>query len=95
VRNVLWGRTLVAGNGGRSDFLYDADSVRGRTRSVQGPNFLVSTAGVPSVGGIYYMSTQSPTVSGPAGRAPACGLPAESYPAACTVAQTDPLNFGR
>lgn len=95
VRRVAWGRALVAGNGGRSDFLYDRDSVRGGTRHSQAPNFLVSTAGVPSQGGLYYLTTQSPRLSGPAGRAPACAPPAEALPAMCTVARTDPLTFGR
>jgi len=34
----------------------------------------------------------SPFVSG---RAPACGAPADAYPAACTVARTDTLTFTR
>lgn len=90
VRRMLWGRTLVAGNGGRSDFLYDKGSVRGRTLHAQGPNFLASVSGVPSRGGIYYLTTQNPTASGPAEQAPACGAPAETYP----VGRTDPLTFG-
>ena len=28
-------------------------------------------------------------------RAPACGAPAEAFPAACTVGRSDPLTFGR
>ena len=100
VRRMLWGRTLVAGTGGRSDFLFDSDSLRGGTRRAQGPNFLVATAGlslsggVPGGGGPYFLTTQIPTTSGPAGRAPACGAPVEAYPAACTVGRTDPLTFG-
>jgi hypothetical protein len=84
----------VAGNGGRGDFLYDSDSVRGGVRRAQGLNFLVSTSGVPTRGGIYYLTTQSPTSSGPAGRASACGA-AEAYPASCIVGRTDALTFGR
>lgn len=95
LRKVLWGRTMVAGNGGRSDFLYDKDSVRGGTLHAQAPNFLASTSGMPSVGGIYYLTTQVPTQSGPAGQAPACGTPPEAYPAACTLALSDPLTFVR
>ena len=44
---------------------------------------------------MYYLTTQNPTPSGPAGRAPACGAPAETYPAACTVGRTDALTFVR
>ena len=93
LREMLWGRTLAAGNGGRSDFLYDPDSLRGRTSIAQGPSFLASTSGVPSRGGIYYLTTQSPTATGPAGSVPACGAPADVFPPACTVARTDPLTF--
>lgn len=95
LRRVLWGRTLVAGNGGRSDFLYDGDSVRGGTRSAPAPTFLTSTSGLPSTGGTYYLTMQSPTTSGPAGRAPACASPAEAYPAACTITRSDPVTFRR
>ena len=95
LRNVLWGRALVAGTGGRSDFLDDGDSLRGGTRHAQAPNFLVETSGVPSRGGIYYLTTQSPMPSGPAGKAPACGVPADAYPATCTLARTDTLAFVR
>jgi len=95
VRNVFWGRTLFAGNGGRSDFLDDSDSLRGRVRSAPAPTFLASTSGFPSPNVIYYMTTQSPTSTGPAGRTPACGAPAEAFPATCTVARTDALTFGR
>jgi hypothetical protein len=95
LREMLWGRTVVAGNGGRSDFLYDKDSVRGGTRDLQAPNFLVQTAGVPSLTGVYYLTTQSPAFSGLAGRAPACGAPGETYPAACVLARRDPNPFAR
>jgi hypothetical protein len=94
LKEMLWGRTLAAGNGGRSDLLYDANSLPGGTRNVQAPNFLASTSGVPSRGGIYYLTTQSPTATGPAGSVPACGAPAEAFPPTCTVARTDPLTFG-
>jgi hypothetical protein len=50
---------------------------------------------MPVLGGTYYLTTQSPTVTGPAGQPPACGAPAATYPAACTVGPTDPLTFGR
>ena len=93
LKSVLWGRTLVAGNGGRSDFLHDADALRsGGIRHAQAPNFLVSTSGLPSVGGVNYLTTQLPTQSGPAGQAPACGNPAAAYPAACTVARQRPAH---
>jgi hypothetical protein len=95
LQQVLWGQTTFAGAGGRSDFVYDADSVRGSRKTVQGPNFLLSAAGLPSFGGTYYVTTQSPTATGPASQAPACSPPpATAYPATCVVGRTDPLTFG-
>jgi hypothetical protein len=93
LKEMLWGETVFPGGGGQSDFVYDADAARGSRKSIKGPNFLLSTAGLPSLGGIYYMTTQSPTTSD--GAAPACSPPpATAYPATCLVGRTDPLTFG-
>jgi hypothetical protein len=95
-RDVLWGRTVVGENGDRSDFRYRPGS-RGAILTAPSATFLISTAGAPARGGIYYMTTKSMAGSGSgAGRPPACASShAGEFPAACTIAQTSPLTFTR
>jgi hypothetical protein len=101
VRDVLWGRTILnEGSGGSSDFRYDPASGR-RILTAPASPFMVSAAGVPGRGGIYYIATKSPSGSGGLGRPPLCGalppppLDAVAVPSTCTVARTGALSFKR
>jgi hypothetical protein len=96
-REVLWGRT-VAIEADRSDFHVHSAASRGALQTAPGPTFLVSTAGVPSRGGIYYLTTQNLSVLS---KPPPCSVPSgplplgspHSFPAACTIGQTGTLAF--
>jgi hypothetical protein len=98
LRDVLWGRT-VAIDGDRSEFHY-APGLTRATRSAQAPLYIISTAGLPSRGGIYYEATQNlsvlskpPPCSAPTGSPPPAGT--DPLPPPCVIARTDTLTFTR
>ncbi len=98
LRDVLWGRTIAIDNP-RSEFHF-APGLTRSTRSAPGPLYMVSTAGLPARGGIYYMTTQNlsqlskpPPCNQPTGSPPPPG--ADPFPPACVIARTDPLTFAR
>jgi hypothetical protein len=90
--DVLWGFTIV-GEGDHSEFRHGSASGRGAILKAPAATYLVSAAGVPYRGGVYYLSTRS--TEWVANKPPACGSPPEAFPPACTVAQADPVPFTR
>jgi hypothetical protein len=97
VRDVLWGRTVVPEDRPpRSDFRYHKGSIVTLALTAAAPLVLVSTAGVPARGGIYYITSRSAPSPPVPGGAPGCGSspPGQSpYPATCTVGRTGPVAF--
>jgi hypothetical protein len=94
---VLWGRSIVLESGdGSSDFRYRRASSRGSVLGTPAPFSLISTAGTPMRGGIYYIASRNVAGSGLPNRPPACAsVPGDGFPSSCTVAQTGPLMFTR